>query len=399
MGEGLSTDRQTCVSAEPHAPATGRPVYLDCNATTPIDPAVRDVVLHYLLEEYGNAGSRTHEYGARANRAVQKAREQVARVVDAQREDVVFTSGATESNNLAILGLAPLGERESRRHIVSTQIEHKAVLEPLEVLSRRGFEVTLVPPTTGGWVEADVVLDAVRPDTLLVSVMHVNNETGVIQPIAAIADRLSDHPAFFHTDAAQGYGKEIDQLRHPRIDMISVSGHKLYAPKGVGALILRPRGFKRPPLTPLMYGGGQERGLRPGTLPVPLIAGLGAAAGLAVTRNAEWWSACERFREALLAAVDPLRPQLNAPLERSLPNILSFSLLGLDSEAAMLSLKELVAVSNGSACTSRSYEPSHVLRAMGLFDERIIGAVRWSWCPLSQEPDWAEVVRALRSFA
>jgi len=398
MPEGLSTGRQTCVQVEPHTSAPDRPVYLDCNATTPIDPAVRDVVLHYMLEEFGNAGSRTHEYGARANRAVQHARGQVAKVVDAQREDVVFTSGATESNNLAILGLAPFGEREGRRHIVSTQIEHKAVLEPLEALASRGFEVTLVPPTRGGWVETDAILDAVRPDTLLVSAMHVNNETGVIQPIEEIADRLADHPAFLHTDAAQGFGKELDQLRHPRIDMISVSGHKLYAPKGVGALILRRRQFKRPPLTPLMYGGGQERGLRPGTLPVPLIAGLGAAAELAIARNAEWRNACERFRDALLAAIEPLKPQVNAPIERTLPNTLNFTLTGLDSEAAMLGLKNVVAISNGSACTSQSYEPSHVLRAMRLPEERVDGALRWSWCYLSTGPDWTEVVTGIASF-
>lgn len=398
MANGLSTRRQTCVSDIPAEPAPRRPVYLDCNATTPIDPAVREVVLHYLLDEFGNAGSRTHEYGTRANQAVQRAREQVARVVDSQREEVVFTSGATESNNLAILGLGPFGEREGRRHIVSTQIEHKAVLEPLNALSGRGFEVTLVPPGQGGWVEADAVLDAVRPETLLVSVMHVNNETGVIQPIAELADRLDDHPTFLHTDAAQGYGKELDQLRHPRIDMISVSGHKLYAPKGVGALILRRRGFKRPPLTPLMHGGGQERGLRPGTLPVALIAGLGAAAELALSRNNEWWSVCRRFRASLLEAMDPLRPKLNASLERTLPNTLNFSLPGLDSEAVMLSLKDLVAISNGSACTSQSYQLSHVLSAMGHSEERVRSALRWSWCHLSDEPHWSQFTSVIRSL-
>jgi len=379
--------------------AVDHPVYLDCNATTPIDPAVRDVVLRYMIEDFGNAGSRTHEYGNRANSAVQKAREQVARVVDAQREDVVFTSGATESNNLAILGLAPFGEREGRRHIVSTQIEHKAVLEPLEALVRRGFKVTLVPPTPGGWVEPDAVLDAVRPDTLLVSIMHVNNETGVIQPISEIADRLDAHPAFMHTDAAQGFGKELEQLRHPRLDMISISAHKLYAPKGVGTLILRRRGFKRAPLEPLMYGGGQERGLRPGTLPVHLVAGLGAAADLALAHHAKWRSACERFRASLLAALEQLQPQLNTPFERSLPNTLNFSLPGLDSEAVMLALKSVVSISNGSACTSSTYAPSHVLSAMGHSEERVAGALRCSWCHLSQQPHWPSVIAAVRSLA
>lgn len=375
-----------------------RPVYLDCNATTPIDPAVRQVVERYLFEEFGNAGSRTHEYGTRANQAVQLAREQVARVVEAHREDVVFTSGATEANNLAILGLAPHGEREGRRHIVSTQIEHKAVLEPLEALARRGFEVTLVPPTTGGWVEADAILDALRPDTLLVSVMHVNNETGVIQPVAEVAERLGDHPAYLHTDAAQGFGKELDQLRHPRIDMISASAHKVYAPKGVGALILRRRGFKRPPLTPLMYGGGQERGLRPGTHPVHLIAGFGAAADLALANHREWWASCKRFRTALLAGIESLQPQLNTAIERALPNTLNFSIAGLDSEAVMLALKAILAVSNGSACTSQSYEPSHVLTAMSLCDKRIAGALRWSWCHLTPQPEWVALRTRMQSL-
>lgn len=375
-----------------------RPVYLDCNATTPIDPAVRRVVERYLFEEFGNAGSRTHEYGTRANQAVQLAREQVARVVDAHREDVVFTSGATEANNLAILGLATYGEREGRRHIVSTQIEHKAVLEPLEALARRGFEVTLVPPTTGGWVEADAILEALRPDTLLVSVMHVNNETGVIQPIAEVAERLGNHPAYLHTDAAQGFAKELDQLRHHRIDMISASAHKVYAPKGVGALILRRRGFKRPPLTPLMYGGGQERRLRPGTHPVHLIAGFGAAADLALSNNREWWAACERFRTALLAGIESLQPHLNAPTERTLPHTVNFALAGLDSEAIMLALRDFVALSNGSACTSASYEPSHVLRAMSLPDDRVAGAIRCSWCHLSQQPNWPDVIASIRAL-
>ncbi len=179
-------------------------------------------------------------------------------MVKAKRDEVVFTSGATESNNLAILGLAPHGEKTGRKHIVSTAIEHKAVLEPLEEMARRGFEVTLVRPTPGGWVEASEVRAAVRPDTVLVSMMHVNNETGVVQPIAELAELLRDHQAYLHVDAAQGFGKELEGLRHPRIDLISVSGHKIYAPKGVGALITRRRGYERVPLTPLMFGAGRS---------------------------------------------------------------------------------------------------------------------------------------------
>ena len=248
-------------------------VYLDCNATTPLEPEVQREMLRFFEGEFGNAGSRTHEFGARAKQAIQKARDQVAALVSAQREEVIFTSGATESNNLAILGLAAFGEQSKRRHIISTQIEHKAVLEPLEELERRGFEVEFLAPNSDGRVETEKIHAALRPDTLLVSVMHANNETGVIQPIEEIATILGKHAAYFHVDAAQTFGKLIEPLRNPRIDFISASAHKIYGPKGVGALIARRRGFDRAPLTPLLFGGGQERGLRPGTLPVPLIVG------------------------------------------------------------------------------------------------------------------------------
>ena len=249
--------------------------YLDCNATTPVEPRVRDLVIQYMETEFGNAGSRTHEFGARAKQASQKARDQVAVLVGAKPDEVVFTSGATEANNLALLGLAEYGRREGRRHIISTAIEHKSVLEPLERLGRGGFDVTLIAPEPGGWVLPEKVASALRPDTLLVSAMHVNNETGVVQPLTEIALGLARHPAFLHVDAAQGCGKELLALRDPRIDLISISGHKLYAPKGIGALVTRRRGFERIPLEPLMVGGGQERGLRPGTLPVHLAVGLG----------------------------------------------------------------------------------------------------------------------------
>jgi len=371
------------------------PVYLDCNASTPLDPVVQEAVVRYLIGEYGNAGSRTHGYGVRASRTVLEARELVASVVEAKREDVIFTSGATEANNLAILGLAPFGEREGRRHIVSTQIEHKAVLEPLEALARRGFEVTLVPPTPGGWVEPDAVLEAVRPDTLLVSVMHVNNETGVIQPVAEIADRLGAHPAYLHTDAAQGFGKELEQLRHPRLDMTSVSGHKIYAPQGIGALILRKRAMRRVPLEPLMFGGGQERGLRPGTLPVHLIVGFGMASDVALSDWKARHSKCVKFREKLLDAIAPLKPVLNTDLAETLPSTISLSFDGIDSEAVMLALKGYVAISNGSACTSHTYEPSHVLKTMGLTEKGVSEALRWSWCHLSPVPDWWRIVKAI----
>ncbi len=373
------------------------PSYLDCNATTPVEPAVQTVVMRFLAEEFGNAGSRTHNFGTVAKKAVQKARAQVGAVVAAKPDEVVFTSGATESNNLALLGLAAEGERSGKRHIVSTSIEHKAVLEPLEELQRRGFEVTLVDPEPGGFVDAERLLGAVRADTLLVSMMHVNNETGVIQPIEEVAAGLGEHDAFFHVDAAQGFGKLIDTLRTKRIDFMSVSAHKVYGPKGVGALVARRRGYARPPLSPTHFGGGQERGLRPGTLPVPLVAGFGLAAELAEkdhAKRAEKWKA---FRGRLFDAVREFDPAFNGEVDRTLPSTLNFSLPGLDSEAAIVALKDVVAVSNGSACTSSSYEPSHVLTAMGLPEERVAGALRFSWCHMTDDPDWDAFRAALRS--
>lgn len=370
-------------------------VYLDCNATTPMEPLVQEEVRRYMEVEFGNAGSRTHEFGARAKEAVQRARDQVASVVDAKRDEVIFTSGATEANNLAILGLAKHGEETGRKHIVSTQIEHKAVLEPLQVLETRGFELTLVPPTAGGWVEPEAVKNVVRDDTLLVSMMHVNNETGVVQPLSEMAELLSDHPAYFHVDAAQGFGKDIATLRNPRLDLISVSAHKIYGPKGVGALVARRRRFERPPLTPLIFGGGQERGLRPGTLPVPLIVGLGVAADLAAKNVDDRAETCRAFRQLALNALTPLGAIINGDQKKTLSHTLNISLPGLDSEAAIVALKGLVAISNGSACTSQSYEPSHVLTAMGLSEERVAGAIRISWCHMTEGVSWDEVASVL----
>ena len=367
-------------------------IYLDCNATAPMEPAVNEEVMKYLTIEFGNAGSRTHEYGTRAKQAVQKARDHIADVVQAQRDEVIFTSGATESNNLAILGLADHGEATGKKHIISTLIEHKAILEPLEVLGKRGFDLTLLPPTQGGWVNPEEVEMALREDTLLVSCMHANNETGVVQPLREIAQRLGDHPAYFHTDAAQGFGKDIDTLRDPRIDFISISGHKIYGPKGIGALIARRRGFKRPPLNPLMFGGGQEKGLRPGTLPVALITGLGKAAELALKNANQRAARCKSFRQQALNAIDPLEPVFNGDQNRTLPHVFNISFPGLDSEAVIVALKNHIAVSNGSACTSQSYDPSHVLESMELEKEIIQSAIRISWCHMTDEVDWGTVV-------
>jgi cysteine desulfurase len=369
---------------------------MDCNATTPIEPEVGKLIRHFFEEEYGNEGSRTHAFGARAKAAVQQAREQIARLVDAKSEEVIFTSGATESNNLAILGLAHWGRSHGKTHIVSSRIEHKAVLEPIEMLAKDGFEVDWVAPDKNGRIDSAKFLQRIRPSTLLVSLMHANNETGVIQPIGEVAEGLADHPAWFHVDAAQTFGKLIEPLKNHRIDLISASGHKIHGPKGVGVLIVRHRKKQKAPLMPLVYGGGQEQGLRPGTLPVPLVAGLGLAAEMGEKEHGARSKKCVEFRKKFLAAIEPLKPKIHGDEGQILSHTANISFPGISAEEAMVRIRDLVAVSNGSACTSASYQPSHVLKAMGLEKDEIVGAIRFSWCHLTPEPDWGEMVAKLR---
>lgn len=373
----------------------GAEVYLDHAATSIVDPRVAELVIATMHEEFGNAGSRTHGFGLDALRAVNAARERVAQALGSEPDEVVFTSGATESDNIALLGLADHGQAAGRRHIVSTSIEHKAVLEPLALLEARGFEVTYVAPERSGHVGADRILDAIRPDTLLVSVMHGNNETGALQPIAAVADALDPDGPYLHVDAAQTFGRETATLRNRRIDLISVSAHKVFGPKGVGALITRRRGMKRPPLTPLMVGGGQERGLRPGTHPVPLIAGFGLAAEMAVREEAKRSATCLTIRREAITAFAELDPLVHGGTGPVLPNILSLAVPGVDSEAVMVAMKGLAAISNGSACTSNKYEPSHVLVAMGLDDDEVAGTVRMSWSHATGAVPWTEIATRL----
>lgn len=370
-------------------------VYLDMNATTPVDERVFKAMKPYFMIEYGNAGSRTHEYGARAAQAVQRARRQVASVAYCEPDEVIFTSGATEANNIAILGLSDFGNASERRHIVSSSIEHKAVLEPLEEMERRGFEVTLVGPDHGGRVDLSALESAMRPDTLLVSVMHANNETGVVQPITEIADLLTDHDALFHVDSAQTFGKQTAPSKEPRVDMISVSGHKIYGPKGVGALITRKRGRQRPALKPLMFGGGQERGLRPGTLAVPLIVGLGEAAKHGAENFTERAARCLGIRQQVLSEFARLDAVINGELEHTMPHVINLSIPDADAEAIMVALKGHAAISNGSACTSASYEPSHVLTAMQLSRDRIDNALRISWSHDTRDINIDEVVNVI----
>ncbi|WP_281184173.1 cysteine desulfurase family protein [Trichlorobacter lovleyi] len=373
-------------------------VYLDCNATTPVEPSVASVVMRFLEKDFGNAASPIHDYGVFALAAVEHARGQVAEVIKARRDEVIFTSGATESNNLAILGLAEAGIGRGRRHLITTAIEHKAVLEPFEEMIRLGFEVQILPVQADGRFDPQRLADALRPDTLLVSTMQVNNETGVLQPLTEVADILANRDICWHVDAAQGFGKELEQLRHPRIDLISISGHKIYGPKGVGALIARKRDRQFPPLRPLMFGGGQEQGLRPGTLPVPLVAGLGEAAKLALRSNGERIEKCRTFREKALATFAALGAKQNGTEECTLPHVLNVSLPGINSEQAIKALKRVIAVSSTSACTSHTRTPSHVLTAMGLSPEKVEQSIRLSWCHMTPEVDWHEVETILRGL-
>jgi cysteine desulfurase len=372
------------------------PVYLDFNATTPMDSRVLEAMIPWFLTP-ANAGSRTHVYGQRAKDAVETARKQIADLLDVHPEEIFFTSGATESNNIAILGLKAHADRTNRKHIISTAIEHKAVLEPLQHLQSQGFDVEFAPVTPGGFVEPETIRQMLRPDTLLVTVMHANNETGVLQPIHEISDIIASHAkemersssnlpaaraaairALFHTDAAQTFGKEVEALKTLSCDLISISSHKIYGPQGIGALYVRRQGAQKRVVEPIAHGGGQERGLRPGTVPVPLVVGFGEAARLASLEWKQRRDAADLARTKLLRSLEQIEHQINGDLSRSQPHVLNVSFPGVDSEALMLALKDQFAMSNGSACTSNSYTASHVLQAMQVDQELSGSACRFS---------------------
>lgn len=373
------------------------PLYLDYSATTPVHPRVLDKMIHVYKNEFGNAGSRTHVFGQRASQIVTEARRSLAVLLDVDPSDVVFTSGATESNNIAILGLARWGLAQGKRHILSTPIEHKAVLEPLAYLEKQGFEVEYVPIDSSGRVDATEVCRRVRSDTLFVSVMHANNETGVIQPVHEIAEFLQKTPTYFHVDAAQTCGKLVKEVQSLRYDLLTITAHKMYGPQGIGALVVRRRGFRRPPLRPIMFGGGQEGGLRPGTIPVALVAGFGVAATIALHEHESWMNHYSRVRTSILEQLAPFEYTINGDPTHMMPNCLNISFTGVDSEALMLAVRDKIAISNGSACTSADYRPSHVLEAMGLDEDRVSGAVRLSWGPW-ESVDLSPLTQALSSI-
>ena len=360
-------------------------IYLDCNATTPIEPEVVEKMNNYLTTDFGNEGSHTHSFGSVAKKAVQEATDQVVSLVNASRNEIIFTSGATESNNIAILGLKEFGLNNNKKHIITSAIEHKAVLEPIQELEKLGFEVDIINVDQSGRVNPKDIKDKIREDTLLISIMGVNNETGVIQPISEIIEIIQDHDCYFHVDAAQMFGKDIDTLSNKRIDLISISGHKIFGPKGIGALVTRLRNFNKPPLQPLFFGGGQQAKLRPGTLPVHLIVGLGTAAKIAKKNLKKRQEQNKKIYDQIIKLMKSLNGNLNGDEKYLLGNCINFSVPNVDAEAFMLTTKDLISVSNGSACTSSTYEPSHVIKAMTNDEDKLKGAIRLSWCHLTDD--------------
>jgi cysteine desulfurase len=343
------------------------PIYLDYQATTPTDPRVVDAMLPYFTQVFGNPHSRSHRYGWDAEEAVEKARAQVAHIVGANEKEIIYSSGATESNNLAIKGVARF-YRDKRRHIITCVTEHKCVLDSCRHLELEGFRVTYLPVQKNGLIDLDQLRDAITCDTAMVSIMAVNNEIGVIQPLAEIGRICRENKVFFHTDAAQAVGKIPLDVESMQIDLMSISGHKIYGPKGIGALYVRRRPRVR--LEALISGGGQERGMRSGTLPTPLCVGLGEACRIA---EAEMGAEAERLHALRDRMLNKLTEQLaeiylNGDLEHRIPGNLNLSFAYVEGEGLMMGIKDL-AVSSGSACTSASLEPSYVLRALGVEEE------------------------------
>lgn len=380
-----------------------KPIYFDYAATTPMDPRVAECLSRFLTIDgvFGNPASRSHGFGWQAEAAVEAARKQVADLVNCDPREIVWTSGATESDNLAIKGLA-FSRRADGRHIVTSQIEHKAVLDTCAWLERQGFEVTYLTPDADGVIATEQVVAALRPDTILVSLMHVNNETGVINDIAAIGTLLREKGVAFHVDAAQSAGKTPIDLDAMPVDLMSFSGHKVYGPKGIGALYVRRTPSLR--IEAQIHGGGHERGMRSGTLPTHQIAGMGKAFDIAGDELAEEMARLTALRHKLVdgfLAIEGVT--LNGHPEQRVPGIANFAFADVDGESLMLGLRDL-AVSSGSACSSASLEPSYVLRAMGLSDELAHASLRFSIGRFTthEEIDYAvsqvaEIVPRLRS--
>jgi len=372
-------------------------IYLDNHATTPVDPAVVAAMLPFFTEKYGNPSSRSHGFGQEAHHAVEQARERVAALIGASPEEIVFTSGATESDNLAVRGTARALAAKGR-HVVTTTIEHAAVLEPCRSLEREGFEVTRVDVGPSGIVAAGDVAAALRPDTVLVSVMAANNEVGTIQPVAEIGGLCRERGVVFHSDAVQAVGRIPASVEGWGVDLMSLSAHKMYGPKGVGALYVRKGRRPRLRLQPQAEGGGQERGVRSGTLNVPGIVGFGEAARLAGEALASGEPERIRgLRDRLWAGLrDTIGDvEVNGAPEPRLPGNLHVSIARAEAEVLILALGGAIAISSGAACAEAGGKGSHVLRAMGLPDERVYTALRFGVGRYNSGPEIAAVVEAL----
>lgn len=355
-------------------------VYLDYNASSPVDERVLERMIEVYRSHYGNADSRTHIFGTEAKEIVSTSRKTIADILGVDSTDLFFTSGSTESNNMAILGLLDYALESGRNHFITTTIEHKSVLEAMKHLQSKGCDVDFVSPDSSGRIKPEQILDLVTDKTLLVSMMHVNSETGIIQPIEEVGAALAKTKTYFHIDATQGFGKLNQSLRNTKYNMLSITAHKLGGPQGIGAFVLRrDRTFKRPPVKQLMYGGQQERGYRPGTTPVALVAGFALAAEICdqeVELHAEH---CYKIKQAFVNSLSGLAYTINGDQNYCLPSTINISFHGVDAEGIFLAIKEDYAFSNGSACNSGSHAPSYVLTAMGLDENRISEAIRISW--------------------
>ncbi|MDP1924891.1 MAG: IscS subfamily cysteine desulfurase [Thiobacillus sp.] len=360
------------------------PIYLDYSATTPIDPRVAEIMIPYLTEKFGNPASRSHAFGWDADQAVERAREEVAGLVNCDPKEIVWTSGATESDNLAIKGAAQFYKGKGK-HLITVRTEHKAVLDPMRELERQGFEVTYLDPEPSGLLDLDKFTAAIRPDTILASVMHVNNEIGVIQDIETIGEICRGKGVLFHVDAAQSTGKAPIDLARLKVDLMSFSAHKTYGPKGIGALYVRRKPRIR--LEAQMHGGGHERGMRSGTLATHQIVGMGAAFRIAAEEMATENERIRMLRDKLWAGVSTLdEVHLNGDMQQRVPHNLNASFNFVEGESLMMAIKDL-AVSSGSACTSASLEPSYVLKALGRNDELAHSSIRFSIGRFTTEQD------------
>jgi len=351
------------------------PIYMDYSATTPIDPRVADKMIPYLREQFGNPASRSHMYGWSAEKAVEEAREQVAALVNADSREIIWTSGATESNNLAIKGAAHFYKTKGK-HIITVKTEHKAVLDTVRELEREGFEATYLQPQDNGLITVQQLAEAIRPDTILVSVMLVNNEIGVVQPIDEIGELCRSKGIIFHSDAAQATGKVKIDLENSKVDLMSFSAHKTYGPKGVGALYVRRKPRVR--IEAQMHGGGHERGLRSGTLATHQIVGMGEAFRIALEEMDSELARIRGLRDRLAKGLmDMEEVYVNGDMDHRVPHNLNVSFNYVEGESLIMAIKDL-AVSSGSACTSASLEPSYVLRALGRSDELAHSSIRFT---------------------